>query len=508
MKKIALALTGAFLITVTYMTIQNNKETKTVLNVGFPGYWKDLIPALQHTALADAILHNQFEALVGGGHGGAIVPHAAKSWKISEDKKVIVFKIDTSKKFSNGKKLKAKHFKESWEHGLSLESKSANSSLQDVIYKIVGYQDFKNTGKLSGVSAPDDETLIVEFEKPFRMGLAHLMGARMAAFIIEDGKYLGTGPYIIHDSTEKKVHLTKNPFNKSDAYFERINIEVVPSSEAESALQSGKIDLYAFAEITKLKDCFLENKKTGCQSGMESRHMTLNVNGKKGRFFSNPNYRKALQYLLHQGIEDSFPNEEKFKTKVDPQIYLPLQSGRIESDRANEIIEDGKKYVDDFIKATEKNPLFFATFNKHSWIKGILENKGVKLSQESVKIKGSRVLEMFYKTHEPDLLFTFASVASGDPDGIYHVLGKHGSISSPMIQRSKVAEILESGRSITDPSEVNRHYKKVSEVVLEEVPFVHLGFLKTVVVFRKDRINVRKKFVERSDNQFTAYEAL
>ena len=49
-------------------------------------------PSLQHTIYADALMGNQFEALVSIGPAGSIKALAAKSWTVSDDKKTYTFK--------------------------------------------------------------------------------------------------------------------------------------------------------------------------------------------------------------------------------------------------------------------------------------------------------------------------------------------------------------------------------------------------------------------------------
>lgn len=104
------------------------------LRVAFPFYWGNLTPPLQHTAHADIIIKNQFESLVGWGEGSKIEPLAARSWTVSADHRTFTFKIDTTRRFSNGTRLSARHFKEAWEYALTLQPKSANNSLQDLLY--------------------------------------------------------------------------------------------------------------------------------------------------------------------------------------------------------------------------------------------------------------------------------------------------------------------------------------------------------------------------------------
>ena len=505
MKKIV--LTSSFIIAVVVLIVINgtNMESNKLLRIGFPAYWGTLIPSLQHTGYADALMANQFEALVTTGQGGMTTPWAAKSWKISDDFRVFTFTIDTERAFSNGRKLEAEDFKRSWEYGLSLDPKSANSSLQDVMYKIVGYEDFAKTGKLSGVRVLNNETLEVEFKKPFRMALNHLSGSRVSAFIKDEDKYYGTGPYIITEK-DKELTLAKNPHSKIEVGFENIKVMVVPPPEAEAALKSDHIDLYALAEFANINSCVEGDTEISCYSGSEARHQAVIVNGMKGRFFENINHRQAIQKLIYSLLDkEKLPNRHKANLIIDPQIFLPLQTGRIENDEAKALVDSGEKYIDDLIKATQSNPIYMITSEETNWVQELLESKGMKFTDNSGWISTKERVVMYYKTYEPDLIVSAFSVASGDPDGIYHALGKNGSISSPIQYRKSVADLLEEGRDILDMRMADKHYQKVSKEALKDVPFVHLGFTKTIVAYRKDKVKVLEKYKKRDETRFSIF---
>ena len=144
---------------------------KMTITIGYPAFWGPLVPAQQCTAYGDSVLSNQFEALVRIGQDHLIHPLAAKSWIISDDFKKITFKIDTSKKFSNGEALSAQHFKKSWEYGVQLETSSHNESTLEILSYIEGFDQFKDTGEISGIVTVDNETLVVNFTKSFRLAL-------------------------------------------------------------------------------------------------------------------------------------------------------------------------------------------------------------------------------------------------------------------------------------------------------------------------------------------------
>ncbi|MCK5074634.1 MAG: ABC transporter substrate-binding protein [Bacteriovoracaceae bacterium] len=495
---VILLLTGVFAIMAYYF---KGTTMKNRLIVGFPVHWGKLVPSLQHTAYADDILGNQFEALVSSRTGGMTVAEAAKEWNISEDFKVYTFVIDNKKKFSNGKELTAEDFKRSWEEGLKLPPESANSSLQDVMYRVVGYEEFSQTGTLKGVKVLDKYTIEVRFKEPFRMALDYFVGSRLAAYIEEGGRYYGTGPFVITEQKERTLLLVKNPhyaFTKNA--WDEILIKVIPTEKAESSLMNKEIDLYLFAELAEIKSCMNKKSEIGCFSGGEGRNQVLVLNPLKGHIFENEKFRMALQSLIHSELNyEILPNYHKVNLTVDPQVYLPVQAGRLQDEVASKIISEGAKYIDEFINASKANPIFLVTSESSNWVQEMLEKKGVEFQKKSGKVTIKDRVKMFYKTFEPDIMVGSFSVANGDPDGVYHVLGKDGSIASPLVYREDVTDLLEVGRKILDLAKINEHYQQVARAVLKEVPFVHLGYVKTITAYRKDRVRPDHRFKEREE---------
>ncbi|HOW17219.1 MAG TPA: hypothetical protein PK443_05845, partial [bacterium] len=106
----------------------------------------------------------------------------------------------------------------------------------------------------------------------------------------------------------------------------------------------------------------------------------------------------------------------------------------------------------------------------------------------------------------PDMIVGGASTANGDPDNLYHILGERGSHSTAILRRARIEKKLEEGRSLLDRNEVNNHYKKVSRLVLEEVPFVHIGFSQGVVAYRSDKIKVSSNIRNRESYSLDIFE--
>lgn len=489
------------------------ERSRYKIKIGVPNYWGSLVPPLQHTAVGHAIIINSFEPLTSIGENGTITPSLAKSWNISNDFRVFTFKLDTTKRFSNGEHLTAYHLKAAWEKGLKMIPHSHNQSPLDALYGLNGFEDFNNSGKLRGVKILDAETIQLEYKRPFRMGLNYLSGASYAAFIYDSkvNKYYGTGRYILkEDQLRSKVLLDINPYHQESKSITSAEISVVAPENAKIALENNSIDLYDFAENSLIvNECEKPHKFIKCQIGQEGSHYVVFVNGLKGRFFNNQNYRLALQALIAKNLQSQrslYPRLAHLE--VDFQTYLPFQKGRLSENEVQEIISAGEKYIDEFKNATQKTPLFLVTDQTNDWIIEFLKNLGIKFSPQTGVYEWYQATKMLYKTSDMDLLLKRFSIADGDPDGIYHALGKNGSILCPMNYREKVAEKLEVGRTITNEEAIDVHYKDVSKTILEEVPYIHLGFYSAISAYRADQITFDSHIKKRTDNGYHIYQPL
>lgn len=478
------------------------------MKIAFAGSWKTTHPGLQHTLVGDLTLSNQFEALVGFSGAGIYVPLAAKHWTISPDYRVFRFEIDTNRKFSDGVPLSARHFKESWENSYRLNPKSANNSLLDVLYKLEGFADFATKNEFTGLKVIDDATLEVQFASPFRMALEHLSGNRFAAFREVNGKFLGTGAFVVEDLGNEKLRLTPNSYFPTPAK-NPILLSSIAGDDVLKALENGDVEAVAYVMASSVS---AENMKrqTNLSTvvGQDALHRALYLNAQAGRLFANVQYRQALQYLIYEYMKDKpdLVGNPAF-TSFDMQVYLPLQSGRIDEKEVTELVEKGKPYVADLLAAARKNPPVLIETRENS-MRSVLEAIGLALSDRSRVVDKSTIIDIIYKGKEADLIPGNFGIASGDPDGIYHKLGRSGAIASPMTNNATVADLLEEGRRLIAKEDLDPFYQKVNRKILEEAPFVHLGFSKAIAIYRNDRIEVEGRLLRRNEGHLQIFKAL
>lgn len=241
--------------------------------------------------------------------------------------------------------------------------------------------------------------------------------------------------------------------------------------------------------------------------GQDAIHRAIYMNESKGRLFEKKEYRQALQYLVISYLEShSRELGNPLYTSVDSQVYLPLQSGRVDEAIVSKKIDAGQDFVNELRIAAKKNPPVLIETEEFS-IRTMLENLQIEISPKSRTVTKSELINIAYAGHEADLLPSSFGVASGDPDGIYHLLGKNGAITTPMVQNTVVANVLEEGRKIVNSQDIDPYYQTVNLTILDQAPIIHMGFNKVVAIYRNDRIRVSEKILRRNEGHLHVFEA-
>jgi peptide/nickel transport system substrate-binding protein len=94
-----------------------------------------------------------------------LIPDLAESYTISEDGLVYTFKLRPGVKFHNGRDLTATDIKYSIERSVNPETQSPG---QGFFWQIKGFDEMASGGaqELSGITTPDDGTVVIELSQP------------------------------------------------------------------------------------------------------------------------------------------------------------------------------------------------------------------------------------------------------------------------------------------------------------------------------------------------------
>ena len=501
MRKFLIVFCGGLIFYYGVYVSMKNHSNSDLITMGVRADWGPLTPPEQSTYIAEIILGNVFETLVDFDLEGNLRPKLAISWKVSPDLKTYEFILDTSVKFSNGENLSAQVYKKSLEHSLQMLSASSNPSSLDVLYKLEGFENFSRDHVLSGITTPAEDTLIFKFKTPFRQALSYLSGIRYAVYQVDSlGKYYGTGPYVLHHEEKNEVSLKVNPYSTYSPHIKNARIIGIsgPQYTWGQAICEQQFDIVIALYPDKFDGCNSSQQYAlKMESGAFNMNTAIEINGLKGRFFSNQRMRRAIQYLIlkHAGpiLQKVYDAE---RVILDPQMLLPLQPGRLSDEEAQNLVNQGEEWVPELIKASHKHPIqFWVVDKKDQLFKDALSQEGVVFHKGAHLTNFSDNLERYYKSYDFDLIGGGAGVGGYDPDDLYHYLGKNGSITSPAVGREKVWETLEEGRSVHEQNQLKKIYEEFSQAVLLEVPIIHLahsriGFFYNIKKIKMDQDTV------------------
>lgn len=200
---------------------------------------RDLNPHLYAGEMyAQEMLYETLVNITETGYEGCL----AESWEISEDGRVYTFKIRQGVVFSDGEICDAHAIKANFD--AIIENKDRHTWLEMM-------------NLLVGVSAPDDQTFVIELTEPYYPMLTELGVTRPFAMIspkamkngsTKDGvdAYIGSGPYVLTDfvTDEYAVFEVNENYWGEQPSIKKITVKVIPDNQTRIlALEKGEIDL-------------------------------------------------------------------------------------------------------------------------------------------------------------------------------------------------------------------------------------------------------------------------
>lgn len=218
-----------------------------------------LDPAMVTDQVSMRLSEALFEGLCRGTAEGKTEPGCAERWDISADRKTYTFHLRPNLRWTNGDALTAHDFVRSWERVLD-PATAADYAPQ--LYPLVNAKAY-NDGEIRdfsrvGVKALDDRTLETTLENPvpywidlcafLTLAPVHLSTVeKYKGAWIKPGNVVGNGPYLLDTwKIDERIRLKKNPDYWDAAGVRMATVDVLPISEANTALNyflTGQADL-------------------------------------------------------------------------------------------------------------------------------------------------------------------------------------------------------------------------------------------------------------------------
>lgn len=221
-------------------------------------------PGRAYEVYADLVLHSCYDTLLQfvGGDVENLVPCAAESYTVSDDKLTYTFQIKPGQKFASGNEVTAEDFKWSIERGINL--KGNPSFLADSI---------------ESMETQGDYTLIFHMKQPdasFLTKLTYCMFAAVDRKTAEangatngadaastdsaktwfDYNSAGSGPYKIESFTPNSdvVMVRNENYSGAAPYYDKITVKTVTDTSAQvMSVQGGDIDIAVNVDVDQAK---------------------------------------------------------------------------------------------------------------------------------------------------------------------------------------------------------------------------------------------------------------
>ena len=322
---------------------------------------RDLNPHLYAGEMyAQSIIYDTLVSVTDDGYEGCL----AESWDISDDGCTYTFHIRPNVLFSDGEKCDANAILANF--NAILENRERHTWLEMM-------------NLLVSVSAPDENTFVIEMSEPYYPMLTELACIRPFATIspkcmingsTKDGVngHIGTGPYVLTDFVTDEYAV----FERNDNYWgeapaiSKITVKVIPDNQTRiMALESGEIDLIFGKNmldadaISKYLDS--DKFKVGLSDPTSTRHIVMNTTHE---ILSDPAVRKALQHATNrQAISDGIfygleqPADTLYAATV-PYCNVGLKPYEYSAETAAQILDDaGWVMGTDKIRTKDGKPL-------------------------------------------------------------------------------------------------------------------------------------------------------
>ena len=267
-----------------------------------------LDPALIVDVPGGSLSAKLFNGLVRIGDDLGIKPDIAQEWSISGDGLTYIFRLKKGVIFSNGREVKARDFKYSFERILAPKNKSPNTW---VFEKILGADNYMK-GKaedVEGIKVIDDNILQIRLKNPFSPFLGLL--AMSAAYVVpheEVEKWgpdfsshpAGTGPFILKEwlpNREVRLEKRKDYFDRT-ARVNGIIYRIIPEDlTAVTEFEIGNIDVLTIpvSEFSRYKKDPEKKDFIASVKGLNTYYIGLNCSKPP---FDNISLRRAIEYAI------------------------------------------------------------------------------------------------------------------------------------------------------------------------------------------------------------------
>ncbi|MDD3106378.1 MAG: peptide ABC transporter substrate-binding protein [Bacilli bacterium] len=335
-----------------------------VLNWNIGADPQTIDPTLNGASDGGDVISQTFEGLVREVNG-VVYPGIAESWETSEDGLTVTFTLRDSK-WSDGSALTASDFVYSWLRGMDPQTASEYSWIWEYT-NIVGALDaVYNDGALSavGISAPDDNTLVVELINPTPyfvslMAFYHFMPVKQSSVEAADGAdglwaktptlAVCNGPFKLTSYTPGDgLTLVKNDnyWDAENVYIDQINGEFIDvATTAYVKYNNGELDFIPDVPSVMIPSLTAESEEFHLYPLLGTYYYNINMEAPE---FANAKLRQALTLSIdREAIVEALSGGQIPATGFVPVGFLDDEGNDFATTSGNYgIVTDDSKYAE------------------------------------------------------------------------------------------------------------------------------------------------------------------
>jgi oligopeptide transport system substrate-binding protein len=445
---------------------------------------------------------------------GELLPGAARSWEVADGGKQVTFRLREGLLFQDGTPVEAEDYVYSLSRFVDRET---GSRFRFWLNRIPGYTAV-STGKsktLSGVTAPDAETLVIRAARPFADLPAVLSHPSAGSAVPEEhadkkgfsNEPVCTGPYAVDGSQEEDGSVTLVRSEAYDAtseayslggrgYLDSIRFHVADAEEGYQLLEEGEVDL---TEVP-VTDRFAEAQQTPgrLHSGPNGLVSYLGFPVKKGAF-DNVLFRRALALAVNRRsvIEDLLAS-----SRMMPEGFLPPTAGPAsERSKCSETMKpttdpEAAALALEASEESERALSFNIYFNEGeghaTWLSEVAGAWAEHLDVEA-ELDGReyrRYLDLLASGRHRGPFRLAWRVHYPSPEAFLAPIFRKGSPDNYMGYSSEeFQELLTDARSASDTEDRERLYGEAADVLCEDLPMVVMWFGMAHFAFADDLVS-------------------
>ena len=270
-----------------------------------------LDPHKTSTVAEAHILRDLYEGLLTYDNHGRLVPGAAQSWTISEDRLTYTFALRSDGRWSNGDGVTAADFVFALRRILDPKTGAKYAEVLSPIRNASAVNRGELAPEALGVAAPNDQTVVITLDEPVPYLLELLTHQtslpvhrpsidRWGDTFTRPGRLVSNGPYALVDMVPNdRITLTKNPHFRDAAAIPIETVAFIPTPDIAAAVRryaAGEIDSLSDLpadQIASLRRRFGEEVRLGPALGV----LSIAVNVRKPPF-DDARVRRALSLVI------------------------------------------------------------------------------------------------------------------------------------------------------------------------------------------------------------------